>query len=108
MRVNIKPLSVNQAFQGRRFKTPAYKKYETDVLLMLRPLDIPEGKLTLFIEAGLSNKNADIDNIVKPFLDILQTAYCFNDRRIYKIIAEKIDVKKGCEYVEFTIKKGCK
>ena len=28
MRVFIKPLSVNEAWRGRKFKTPKYKQYE--------------------------------------------------------------------------------
>ena len=35
MRINLKPLSVNQAWMGRKFKTPAYKKYEADMLILL-------------------------------------------------------------------------
>ena len=33
MIVNIKPLSVNQAWAGRRFKTPKYKAFEKEMLL---------------------------------------------------------------------------
>ena len=35
MRIKIKPLSVNDAWQGRRFKTDNYKKYERDLMLIL-------------------------------------------------------------------------
>jgi len=34
MRVDIKPLSVNEAWRGRRFKTPEYRKYERDILTL--------------------------------------------------------------------------
>ncbi len=105
MRLNIKPLSVNEAWKGRRFKTDKYKKYERNILLILPRLKVPEGKLEVSLKFGLSNKNADVDNPVKCFIDCLQKKYGFNDRHIYKINLEKEDVKKGCEYIEFEIKK---
>ena len=103
MRIEIKPLSVNTCFQGRRFKTPEYKRYEKDVLMLLRPMKVDGGKLSLRLRFGLSSKNADIDNGVKPFVDILQKKYGFNDRYIYRLTVEKVDVDKGKEFIEFDI-----
>jgi len=40
IRLNIKPLSVNQAWQGRRFKTHKYHVFERAVLLMLPNITI--------------------------------------------------------------------
>lgn len=104
MVINIKPLSVNNAWQGKRFKTPAYKSYEKELLSKLRALEIPRGKLILIAKFGLSSKLADWDNPVKPFQDCLQKKYGFDDRRIYKAIIEKVNVKKGEEFIEFEIK----
>ena len=103
MRIDIKPLSVNEAWQGQRFKTPKYKAFEKELLLKLRPQDIPEGKLLLRATFGLSSKNADWDNPIKPFQDVIQRKFGFNDRHIYKGIIEKVDVPKGKEFIEFTI-----
>jgi Holliday junction resolvase RusA-like endonuclease len=103
MRINIKPLSVNQVWQGKRFKTKAYKDYEKEVLLTLKPMNVNGGKLRLHLRFGLSSKNADIDNPVKPFVDCLQKRYGFNDRQIYSLIVDKIDVPKGQEFIEFEI-----
>ena len=103
--VNIKPLSVNKAWQGRRFKTPAYKRYESDVLRILPRVTLPEGFLSLSIEFGYSSKLSDIDNGLKPFIDILQKKYGFNDNRIKSMsITVNNDVKKGAEYVKFVFK----
>ena len=66
---------------------------------------IPEGLLELNIVFGVSNRASDIDNPLKPFLDILQKKYDFNDSRIYKLIVEKKHVSKNSEYVEFSINK---
>jgi len=103
LRLQIKPLSVNQVWQGKRFKTKTYKDYEKEVLLTLKPMQVNGGKLSLHLRFGLSSKNADIDNPVKPFVDCLQKRYGFNDRQIYRLTVEKIDVAKGQEFIEFDI-----
>lgn len=105
MKINIKPLSVNEAWKGRRFKTDKYKNYEKEVLLFLEKIDIPEGKLQITLKWGFSNSNSDWDNPIKPIQDILQAKYGFNDKRIYKGIVDKYDVEKGKEFIEFEIEK---
>lgn len=102
-RINIKPLSVNEVWQGKRFKTKKYRSYEKEALLKLKPMKVNGGRLSLLLRFGLSSKNADIDNPVKPFLDILQKKFGFNDRQIYQLTVHKEDVPKGKEYIEFTI-----
>ena len=104
MKLDIKALTVNQAWQGRRYKTPKYNKYINDMLRILRPLTIPEGQLHIDVTFGLSSKLADIDNPLKCFIDCLQKKYDFNDNRIYKLTVKKEDVKKGSEFIEFEIK----
>ena len=103
MRINIKPLSVNKAWKGRRFKTTDYKLYEMQAMVSLRNMDIPAGNLFVTITFGFSNKLCDLDNPVKMFLDILQKRYDFNDHRISKMVLFKEVVKKGNEYIEFSI-----
>jgi Holliday junction resolvase RusA-like endonuclease len=100
--VNVKPLSVNQAWQGRRFKTPKYKQYEALVLSMLPELTIKKDmKYQLDLTVGYSNKLSDIDNFLKPFLDILQKKYNFNDHQIYKMIITKSITTKNNEFIIF-------
>ena len=103
MRINIKPLSVNQVWQGKRFKTSKYTKYERDVMLMLKPMKMPELPFKIEITYGFSSKLADIDNPCKPFLDILQKYYKFNDRDIFELVQKKEIVKKGEEFIDFEI-----
>jgi len=105
MKVNIKPLSINQCFQGRRFKTPKYKQYEKELMILLPALSVPSGLLEVIITFGLSSKLNDIDNGLKPFIDILQKKYLFNDRDIYKLVVEKKIVPKGAEFIECEINK---
>lgn len=106
-KVNIKPLSVNEAWQGRKFKSPKYKVYEQELLYKLPPTKINWDKLPieLSLVVGLSNMASDIDNIVKPFVDVLQKKYEFNDKYIFRLIVEKKLVVKGAEFIEFYIKK---
>ena len=103
IKIEIKPLSVNKCWKGRRFKTPEYKKYETDCLYLLPKSDIGKPPYWIWIEFGFSNMAADIDNPVKPFLDILQKRYGFNDKDIIKMHLAKIKVKKGMEYIKYSI-----
>lgn len=102
----VKPLSVNEAWQGRKFKTDKYKRYEEALLMMLPSISVDFNKqpLELFIEVGFSNKASDIDNVIKPFVDILQKKYEFNDKYIYRLLVEKKDVSKGDEYIEFYLR----
>jgi Holliday junction resolvase RusA-like endonuclease len=105
MIIKIKPLSVNEAWQGKRYKTAKYKAYEKMLMLLLPKMEVNSEKLQVDILFGISNKNADIDNPVKPLLDILQKKYRFNDRQIYALNIKKIDVKKGQEFIEIKLAK---
>jgi Holliday junction resolvase RusA-like endonuclease len=100
----IKPLSVNKAWQGKRFKSPEYKVYEKQMLLTLKPMQLPEPPYQIDFEFGFSNKASDIDNPMKPFLDILQKKYNFDDANVYKIVIVKTIVAKGSEFIKFEIK----
>jgi Holliday junction resolvase RusA-like endonuclease len=98
-KVNIKPLSVNECWQGRRFKTEKYKSYELECIYLLpNNIDITN---KLNIEFGMSSKLSDIDNPLKPFLDILQKKYGINDRNITELTVKKTVVTKGNEYIFF-------
>lgn len=107
IRVAIKPLSVNAAWQGRRFKTTEYKIYERELLLRLpKGVAIPAGPLSVVYEFGLSNLLSDWDNPVKPLQDVLQKKYDFDDRHIVKATVEKVKVPKGEEYVKFRFQRA--
>ena len=103
LKIKIKPLSVNRAWQGKRFRTPEYKAYQQELSLKLKPMDIPEGELCIALSFGFSSKLSDIDNPIKNFVDCLCKKYGFDDRRIYRLVVVKEIVPKGTEYVEFII-----
>lgn len=104
IKIDIKPLTINQAWKGKRFKTDKYTKYRRDVVLILPNMEIPkEEKLRLEVNLGLSSKLADIDNPLKPFIDCLQDKYGFDDRQIFELNVKKEIVPKGKEFIEFEI-----
>jgi len=99
----IKPLSVNDCWQGRRFKTPKYKAYEKQLLYTLPPLEVPKPPLTINFVFGFSSAASDWDNPIKPLQDILQKKYGFNDKDIHKATVEKVKVRKGDEFFNVSI-----
>jgi Holliday junction resolvase RusA-like endonuclease len=105
-KINEKPMSVNLAWQGKRFKTPAYKVYENSMILMM-----PKGKIEtdemLRVEFffGFSNKSSDLDNPVKLLMDIAQKKYSFNDKMVFELNVRKCIVKKGEEFIQMGIYK---
>jgi hypothetical protein len=106
--LHLKPLSVNTAWQGKRFKTKAYKRYETDCTLLLPRVCGVKDTDNCFYEVdykfylkifGLTY----VDNLIKPLQDILvKNGFISDDHKILKIIAEK--VKANLDKVEIVIK----
>lgn len=102
--LDIKPLSVNEAWRGKRFKTDKYKSFENACLWLMPNLEISKtAKLKVNLVFSFSNVNADIDNPTKMVLDCLQKKYEFNDRNIYELEIKKQIVKKGFEKIEIAI-----
>lgn len=76
--------------------------YEKTVSILLpKEIKIPKEKIHFKAKIGYSSKGSDIDNFVKPFMDILQKKYDFNDNKIYLMTLEKTIVKKGKEFIIF-------
>jgi len=103
--INIKPLSVNEAFNGRRTRSEKYDSFIRSMMFLLpKTIEIPDPvNVKLAIEFGFSSKGSDIDNCCKSFLDCLVKKYSFDDRQIYELHVFKSIVKKGEEYIKFKI-----
>jgi Holliday junction resolvase RusA-like endonuclease len=103
-KLNQKPLSVNLAWQGKRFKTPAYKSYEKEMLLRMPAGKVAEDQM-LRIEFffGFSNSASDLDNPIKLLLDLAQKKYGFNDKMVFELNVRKCLVKKGDEFISMGI-----
>lgn len=96
---------MNMAWQGKRFKTKAYKDYESKLLLILPKIEVDKSKkLEVYFLFGFSNVQSDLDNPVKLIMDICQKKYSFNDSHVWRLIVDKQKVEKGKEFIEFDIK----
>ncbi|MFZ2151648.1 MAG: RusA family crossover junction endodeoxyribonuclease [Minisyncoccia bacterium] len=102
-RIAIKPLSVNEAYRGRRFATNSLKTYKKALSLLLPKIIVPSSNLRVSYRFGVSSHASDADNCIKALQDALAEQYGFNDKKIYRIEVEKVDVKKGSEFLEFDI-----
>jgi Holliday junction resolvase RusA-like endonuclease len=103
-RINEKPLSVNEAFKGRKFKTDKYQNFEKAMLLQM-PKKIIGKNLMLRVDLffGFSSSASDIDNCIKATIDIAQKKFFFDDKQIFELNVRKCIVKKGEEFIEMGI-----
>lgn len=102
-KIYIKPLSVNECWKGKRYKTESYKKYEKLLKLAIPYESVPQGKLRVEYEFGFSSAASDWDNPIKPLQDILQKRLGFDDKMIFESSTKKVIVPKGEEYIKFEI-----
>jgi Holliday junction resolvase RusA-like endonuclease len=102
-RIDIKPISVNEAYRGRRFATKELTQYKSDLGWLLPKMVVPDGPLAAKYVFGVSSKTSDGDNLIKAFQDAIAEHYGFNDKRIYRWDVTKVDVPKGKEFVEFEL-----
>jgi Holliday junction resolvase RusA-like endonuclease len=89
------------------FKSADYLQYQNDIRDQLIGTDWPfgSGQVSFNIIAGLSNRGADLDNVIKPILDTYQGVYEeFNDNKVYNIKLEKRIVKRGGEFLDIRIR----
>lgn len=107
IKVPLKPLSVNQAYTGKRFSTPEKNKFTKACDALIRAGKVPDGKLRVDFEFGVSNKAQDVDGPIKVCLDVMQKRFDFNDNRVYELTARKVIVTKGQEYWAFEITAIC-
>lgn len=100
--LNIKPISVNTAYNGKRTRSKEYNSFIRHLSFILpKNIQAPEGKFYVVYEFGLSSSLADFDNSIKPFQDVLQKFYKFDDKLIQGAYSQKIKVDKGKEYIKF-------
>lgn len=94
--IPVKPLSVNKAFQGRRFKTKDCKDFERDVSLFLPPKKMIAGDVEMVLEFYLKNhRRTDVSNLVKILEDILvKRGYIEDDRKIYHLDLYKYEAEE--------------
>jgi len=105
-RIDIRPLSVNEGYTGRRWKTQEHREWERSMLFLLpRNLYLPKPPYKIFLKFGFSSGSSDWDNGIKFCCDVIAKKYGFNDKMIYKLEVEKVDCVRGAEFIEFSIEK---
>ena len=102
----LKPLSINAAFCGRRFKTPAYRQYDKALDIHLLPFkrDIVHCDwYEVFYIFYLKNFGmTDGDNCVKALCDgLVRNGFLADDRRIKRFHVEKF--KSTADRIEVEI-----
>lgn len=106
-KIDIKPLSVNRAYQGRRFSTQDHKAFVAKVwyhLKRLKPTKPLKGEKAAHYQWGFSSKSSDTDNPTKVFQDILADFWGMkDDKDIGFIILERKMVRKGKEFIGFDV-----
>ncbi len=102
--IPLKPLSINIAWQGQRFKTKDYKQYENDFYKVVSRAKKPlTGNISVKYVFFLKNcSRTDVDNLIKPTQDLLvKRGYIEDDRKIVHIDARKI--KSMTDYIHIEI-----
>jgi len=108
VKVQIKPISANEAWKGRRIKTNKYKAYENALMCILpASIELPLPPFQIHYTFGFSSLSSDWDNPIKQTTDILSKKYKFNDKLIKRAIIEVEKVEKGQEFFEFEITHLC-
>jgi len=102
LKINIKPISINIAFQGRRFKTKKAKDFEQELFYILPKKNMIKGWVEINYKLYLKNwKMTDGDNCIKIMQDTLvKKGYIEDDRKIMRYVIEKIPSEKDRVEVE--------
>ncbi|MEK6879137.1 MAG: RusA family crossover junction endodeoxyribonuclease [Nanoarchaeota archaeon] len=94
--LKAKALSVNAAWQGRRYKSKAYSEFEKEIGYLLPRNQSINGEVKIEYIFGLKNyKLTDVDNLIKPIQDLIVKAGIIDDdRKIVQVLAIKVASKK--------------
>ena len=96
-------------YRNKAIKQLKYIQYQNELRAQLLGVAWPfedSDLLEFKIIAGVSNKMADLDNVVKPLLDTYQYIFKkFNDNKVYHITLDKHITDKGKEYLYVKVEK---
>ena len=105
--IPIKPLSVNKAWKGRRFRSKEYDEYEADcfrLIMLIKGRAKVEGDVEIHYKFYLTQfGKMDCSNLIKLLEDILvKSELIEDDRKVIRFSAEKFRAKE--DRVEIEIK----
>lgn len=100
--LDVRPLSVNNAFRGRRFKTPEAKQFDRILALILPKRFEPGPCYRVTYRFGLRQFGlSDLDNLLKCLQDcIVRKGIITDDRKITELHAFKTRSEKDTVQVE--------
>ena len=105
--LKIKPLSVNDAYKGRKYKTSNHHKFKDHITILLKNKRIlkleKKERFYILYHFYISNIQNDVDNLIKLTQDAICNKIGTDDRYIMGIHAKKFIVKKGQEHIKFKI-----
>ena len=106
LRLQIKPLSTNRIYVGRKVKSSQARQFERDIALLLaayaKETELPDGDLAIHFRFG-TTRQKDLSNNVKLLEDQIAKHYGIDDRRFAGHTAVRIPVPRGEEFVIFQI-----
>ena len=105
IKIPIKPISINECWQGRRFKTKKYDKFIIDMLRVMPKREMLTGSIKLEIRLYLKSLlRGDIDNFIKPIVDcVVKKGWIKDD--IFIVLLEVEKFKSAEEFFEIELKK---
>ena len=96
-------------YRNKSIQQIKYTQYQNKLKEELQGVEWPfedSDFLEFEIIAGVSNRRADLDNVVKPLLDTYQIIFeKFNDNKVYTIVLHKHITDKGKEYLHVKVEK---
>ena len=97
----VKAISINECFQGRRFKTKKYDAFIQEMLYTMPKKKTITGLVRMEILLYLKSiLRSDIDNFVKPILDcIVKKGWIVDDRYIQYLKVSKVKSKEEGVYI---------
>lgn len=111
LNINIKPFSINGAWQGKRYKTSAYKQWRYEFSMLLEKDEDVQYPIMGFLEVNYkffirNYKRSDGENFIKTTSDALvENEIIQDDRFIKKYTVEKFMLNDlDQEHIEIEIK----
>jgi len=105
MKIDLKAITINQCWQGRRFKAPKYTQWRKDAVLLLSQHKKYKEEIEYELTINVYTRHAstsDTDNFIKPIQDALVEAGIIpDDKYIKRVICEKFKSKE--DYFEYYI-----
>lgn len=91
----VQPMTVNQCWQGRRYRSKKYDAYEKEVLYSLPRHATIQGDVMIEYLFGTPYAlQSDVDNFIKPITDILvKKRYLKDDTQVQEVRARKEKAK---------------